>query len=141
MIEIEMPGDIQEFEAKVVGSLTARQTICFGLGGVLGFLTYRLTSGTGLETTLTIIIATLPILCGIYNLYDMPLEKFAIMLFLTYFLPPKNRKYITENMYEECFLIEDIKEKENIERTNILNSRKKKKKNRRSKNEDIIDYK
>ena len=141
MIEIEMPGDITEYEAKVIGSLTARQTICFGLGGILGFISYQLLKNTGIDVTAIILVtAAVPSLCGIYKLYDIPLEKFILMIILTYWLPPTNRKYKTNNMYEECFIKEEITEADD-ERTKILRSRKKKKKNRRSKNEDIIDYK
>ena len=132
MIEIEMPGDIKEFEAKVIGSLTLRQTICFGIAGALGFLSMQFLH----NTYTTILVALVPVLCGITKPYGMGFEKFAFMIFLTYLLPPTNRKYVIKNEYEDCLI-----ENEDEERQKILRSRKKKKQNKKSKNPEIMDFK
>lgn len=133
MIEIEMPGDIKEFEAKVIGSLTLRQTICFGIAGVLGFISMQFLN----NVFTTIIIAIIPVLCGVWKPYEMGLEKFALMLLLTYWLPPTNRKYIISNEYSECI----NKTNEDEEKQKILRSRKKKQQNRKSQNVEIMDFK
>ena len=137
MIEIEMPGDIKEYEPKIIGGLTLRQTICFGTGLLTAIVFYNIIPNSQIKLYAASISAIIPVLCAIYKPYDMPLEQFVILLLKTYILPPKNRKYIINNEYEEC--IEEETEEQKKER--ILRSRKKKKQNQKSKNEDILAFK
>ena len=137
MIEIEMPGDIFEFEPKLIGNFTVRQCACFSIGAVGAFIPYNLLNGSDLSILIILFTAGLPILCGIKKFNNMPAEKFLLMYIKTILLPPKIRKYKTNNLFDEC-----IEEKKSDEyKKFILESRKKRKRNQRSKNEDIMEFK
>lgn len=137
MIEIEIPGDISDFKPKVIGGLTARQCIFYPIAALGAFVSYKFFGTTLLGILLMIVLCVFPALCGFMEPYGMPLEKFLIMVLFTYYLPPTKRKYVTKNMYEECIPKETSEEK----KQRILKTRKKKEKNQKSKNPDIMVFK
>lgn len=106
MIEIEIFRDIKDQKAKLVGSFTARQLVCFAGLAVSCVLTYRGAAAVfGRGNSLNMffpVIAVVPFaLLGWVAPYGQPFEKFALVVLKTYILPPVNRVYTGRNIYEE----------------------------------------
>ena len=104
MIEIEIPKDINKYKAKLVGPFTTRQTICFVLACILAvptFLFLRDKVPTDLASIVTIVICIPFILVGWVEPYGMSFEKFAQAAFVSNFISPSKRKYVTMNQYEK----------------------------------------
>lgn len=109
MIEIEIPKDIKEYEPKFLGPFTLRQLI--GVAGsalvmVVGYNVLKGVFDNGLKVIIPLLFAMIPFLIGYYKPYGLPFEKYFIVLLNTSIIPPKVRKYKTENLFEK----EDIKE-------------------------------
>ena len=137
MIEIEMPGDLKEFKPKIIAGLTLRQCVLYPIAAIGLYLVYNNFGASVLGIFLMIIVGIPPILCASFEPYGVPMEKFFLMLLTTYYLPPRIRKYKINNMYDECIVQETDEEK----RQRILKSRKKKAKNQKSKNPEIMAFK
>lgn len=104
MIEIEIPKDINKYEAKLVGPFTTRQTICFVLACVCGIPTFLFLKDkvpTDVASIVTMIIFIPFVLVGWVKPYGMTFEKFAQTAFISNFVAPAKRKYVTMNQYEQ----------------------------------------
>lgn len=103
MIEIEIPKDIRKYEAKLVGPLTTRQTICSIIMAVTAIITFKVLGEMPKDVKFFVLmIVVLPsILIGFVKPYGMPFEKFAQTAFVSNFLSPKYRKYVTNNFYSD----------------------------------------
>ena len=106
MIEIEIPKDINKYEAKLVGPFTTRQTACFVCACALGiptFLFLRDKVPTDLASILTMIVFLPFVLIGWVQPYGMKFEQFARTAFISNFIAPAKRKYVTMNQFELLF--------------------------------------
>ena len=133
-INIVIPKDITKYEAKLIGPLTTRQTVCAVPACVLGIFAFMVlskyaTRDTAIFASMIIIVPL--ILLGWYKPYGIPLEKFIKTIFVTMVMAPKNRKYKTYNMF---FIPSEDK-------TKTIQNKKKKKQEYISKNPENISYK
>lgn len=127
MIEVEIPNDICKYETKFIGPFTTRQTICVAAALVTVFPAYLFLSQYFIQKVALILcmVASTPfILCGFVKPYDMPFEKYAVIIFNTLFRYPAKRKYMTVNLFEALFDEDDgnksekVPDKKNKEKTN-----------------------
>ena len=104
MIEIEIPKDINQYEAKLVAGLTTRQTAFLAIACAVGIPLYSALSNAGVVQDVRIlimIVTVLPFLAmGWVKPYGMAFEKFAQTAFVSHVLAPPKRKYITMNYFE-----------------------------------------
>ncbi len=121
MIEIEIPKDMNKYEAKLFGPFTTRQTICFVLACICGiptFLFLRDKVVTDVASIITMLVFIPFILVGWIKPYGMNFEDFARTAFISNFLAPAKRKYVTINQFELLmnpdFTYEDAKKIMNV---------------------------
>ena len=113
MIQVEIPKDVRQYETKLLGPLTLRQSLWGGLGVGLCLLFYNkvgkpLQLSSDMLFLACAIIAFIPILFGFAKPYGMPFEKFAKVAFWS-LIAPSHRVYKTKNIYDP--------EQKNIEKT------------------------
>lgn len=105
MIEIDIPKDIREYDSKLVGPFTTRQTICLVAGGAVAFAVYSLIKNIELPSDAQLIITgifIIPfILFGWFKPYGMALEQFLKVALISNFIAPAKRIYEVNNMYIE----------------------------------------
>lgn len=103
MIEIEIPKDIRQYEAKLIASFTTRQTICGSIAAIIGVGTFFLFDFIPQDIRIFIVLVLVSplLLCGWIKPYGMHFEKFIQSTIVTNVLAPTNRKYITKNMYDD----------------------------------------
>lgn len=126
MIEIEIPKDIKEYEPKFIGPFTLRKFL--GVVGsvlvmVIGYNVLKGVFDNGLKVLIPLVLATIPFLFGYYKPYGLPFEKYAIAQLNTNIIPPKVRKYKTENLFEK--LEKDIEKEEMAKQKSTKNNNKK----------------
>lgn len=103
MIDIRIPKEIRQYEAKFVGPFTMRQTICIGIGLPICILLYN-----GLHPFVSrdlmgfclLLPAAAIFLFGWVKPYGMKFEQFFFSAAINNFIAPRRRKYITVNRYE-----------------------------------------
>lgn len=104
MIEIQIPKDINKYEAKLVGPFTTRQTACFVVACAIGIPTFtgltKLGWGQDLAIMVMLIFVMPCLLVGWVKPYGMNFEKFVQTAFISNILAPQKRKYATFNIYE-----------------------------------------
>ncbi len=142
MIEIKIPKDIREYDAKLIGPFSLRQTICIAIAAVLAIVSYS-TIGRLLpqdfKILLCLVISLPALLCGWYKPYGLPFEKYAQIVLITSILAPKHRKYQTENAFEQ--MTADEKKEKQLKRKDIIKKNKQyRKTNNKNKNAEFIDY-
>ena len=80
MIEIEIPKDINKYEAKLIGPFTTRQTACFVIACALGIPAFTSLKHYGVPQDMCMLITILiflpAILVGWVKPYGMKFEKF-----------------------------------------------------------------
>ena len=131
MIEVEIPKDIRQYEAKLIGPFTLRQTIFFVAGCAFAIPTFNIVyhiSTMDVAAFMCMIVATPFLAFGWVKVYGMPLEKFIKTAFISNVLSPKHRKYKTENTFD-IFFGDDFKSKQ-----------KRVKKNPKTKNKELQSY-
>ena len=100
---IEMPKNILDYKAKVVGDFTMRQAI-FGILGAVWVLWVMFMSpieAASLKNGLSVLLG-LPLFCfGFVRPYDMPLEQILIIMLYDNLILPPVRYYKTEFGVEE----------------------------------------
>lgn len=102
MLEIEMSKDIKNFEPKIVGPFTLRQIACIGIScayGIPFYILFDVEIVTRVMVTLAIMAPV--ILCGWLTIYNVHLEKFAKIIFVSKFVKPSKRKYKTVTKYND----------------------------------------
>ncbi len=105
MIDIRIPKEIRQYEAKFVGPFTMRQTICVGVGLTVCILIYNVLKpfiSRDLMMFFLLLPAAAIFLFGWVKPYGMRFEQFFISAFINNFIAPKKRKYITINQHEAC---------------------------------------
>ena len=103
MIEIEVPKDINKYEAKLISSFTTRQTACLAGGLLLAVPTFMFLKERMPTDVVSIIVCIIlaPFICfGWIKPYGMKFEQFLRSAFISNVLSPKVRKYVTINQYE-----------------------------------------
>lgn len=99
-IEMEIPKDIRKYKKKLVGPLTARQTLfsipAIVFGGLV-FYAFKDVFQGDVHIFLTILTALPFLMLGWIEVYGMPLERFIKTAFVSTILSPANRKYVTKN--------------------------------------------
>lgn len=101
-LEVKIPKEITQYEAKLVGPFTARQTVWGLLGVVAGWGAYTLINTfVSQDMALTMcLFAALPfLLIGFVKLYEMPFEKFVVGYVKTHMLSPLKRKTAIRNQF------------------------------------------
>lgn len=99
---VQIPKDLNKVKDKFIMGLTKRQTICFGIGLVLGGLVYYSTYktlGTSTSGIFLFIIASPFIMTGLYEKNGFTLDKIVLNYIRFRFLYPQIRTYKTENFY------------------------------------------
>jgi len=147
LIEIEIPKDIRQFEAKLIGPFNTRQLICFVAGAAIAIPTYlAIKDMAPTDICLFASICTfLPFaLCGWIKIYGMPFEKFFMSFLYSAILAPGKRKYKTKNLFdlpgnkfEEPEISENIPQKEKTKKQKV---KKKKQKFKQSKDKELKAY-
>lgn len=101
MIQIEIPKDIRKYEAKLVGPLSTRQTVCVILASAIAVPIYFALDflPSDFKYFFVAIFAVPILLCGWVKPYGMHLEEFIQVAFVSNILSPKCRIYKTENPY------------------------------------------
>lgn len=102
-IDIRIPKEIRRYEAKFVGPLTMRQTICVGIGlpvciGLYNILKYAVPRD--LMLIVLLLPAAVTFLFGWVKPYGMKFEQFFFTAFINNVLAPKKRKYVIVNHHE-----------------------------------------
>ena len=104
MIEVKIPQEINQYDAKLVGPFTMRQALCGGIAALLSYGIYNGMKGTVSEETvigLIMLVSTPFALLGWVKPYGMRFEKFFIgILFNTLISSPK-RYYQPKDMITE----------------------------------------
>lgn len=134
MIEVEIPNDIKEFEPKLIGPFTKRLLLCavaIAATSVIGYFILDKFTDSGLRIVIPLIFDVPWALIAAYKPYGMKFEKYFVSQLYTTIIPPKHRRYKTENLYEkfENEIIAEEKAKENASNSkNLLKSKGGKKK-------------
>lgn len=104
MIEIRINKDVGSYEAKFIGPLTMRQTICVCIAAPIAYFLYRTLSPLfpDLAGFFVAIPAGIAWLFGWTKPYGMRCEKFIQSIFVNMFLAPSHRKYKTVNAHEKA---------------------------------------
>ncbi len=119
MIEIEIPKDVRDFEAKLIGPFTARQLFC-AIGLALGcYGSYKMAVnlfGEGASVNMLFpIVGAIPFAAvGWFKPYGMHFEKFARSVFVSMFLSPTKRLYKIDNTFDRFDKIIDAEEKAKV---------------------------
>lgn len=99
MIEIRINKDVGSYEPKIVGPLTARQSVCVASAAPVCIGIYQALSpvlGVDVAGVLVAIPAALAWLFGWYKPYGMKTEQFIRSVFVNMVLAPTTREYRTE---------------------------------------------
>ncbi|MCH5209458.1 MAG: PrgI family protein [Oscillospiraceae bacterium] len=103
MIDIRIPKEIRQYEAKFVGPFTMRQTICVGVGLPICILLYNILRplvSRDLMGFCLLLPAAAIFLFGWVKPYGMKFEQFFFSAVMNNFIAPRRRKYITINRHE-----------------------------------------
>lgn len=137
---IHCPRDLKKINKKWFWKFTKRQTICFGLGLFLGFISYITTYkhiGTTFAVVLLMAVAAPFIICGLYNKQGLHLED--VVRNRIDFMQSKNDLiYKSSNFYVSLLQQAEIfKIKNQLKRAGESIPKKKIKKERKIKNDEI----
>ncbi len=101
---VPIPKDIESIKQKFILGLTKRQTICFGIGLVLGLAAFfgikALIGGTTIAMMVLCIIAAPFIIAGIWEKNGIHFEEYVKNV-ITFLRKPKIRTFQAENAYLE----------------------------------------
>lgn len=103
MIKIPVPKEIRQYETKLVGPFTARQTVCLVIGALLsGGLALLLKYGFNMAVTWEYFIPII-VICMAFTAkpYGQKFEDYALDFIIDNFISPPKRKYATENYYQK----------------------------------------
>lgn len=135
MIQIRIPKQLGEYEAKFIGPFTMRQSVCLLFALPVCVFLYNSLSSVIPQDLLfffMFIPAGIAYLFGWFRPYGMKFEVFLRSVFISSFVAPSKRKYCTENYYK--LIADKIREEEiEMELANQKGKKQKKKKYRRSK--------
>ena len=123
-LEIKIPKEITKYEAKLIGPLTTRQTVCLIPGFGAAILAKMLCDQLAPSITgMAMILVFIPFgLLGFVKVYEMPFEQFAVGWFKTRFLAPSKRKTIVKNQFaiiDKEMEIKDTKKKAKYKKSKL----------------------
>ena len=101
MIEIKIPQEINKYEAKLVGPLTTRNTVCLIGMAVVCIATFNILKSivpADYLYVLCIILAAPFGLCGWYKPYGMHFEKFFIAVLFNTVISSSRRIFKSNNV-------------------------------------------
>lgn len=101
MIEIKIPQEINKYEAKLVGPLTTRQTICLIGMAVICIATFNILKPLVPADYLYMICLFLAVpfaLCGWYKPYGMHFEKFFMAVLFNTIISSTRRIFKSNNV-------------------------------------------
>lgn len=127
MIEVKIPKEINQYEAKAAGPFTLRQLFCLIVCLPIGIGIYVLSKpyvGESVAGFLVFIPGGAAYLFGWYKPYGMRFEKYMQTVFIGTFLAPSRRVYKTENYY--AGLLKEIQKAEAAEIASQMDSNDKK---------------
>lgn len=113
MIEREVLKDIDTYKPKFIGPLTLRNFVCIAIAAAIAipvFLILNIWFITPFCVLISSMCAAPALLCGFYQPYNEPLEKFFISFITQIAIAPKNRKYEIRSVDDE-FKNEDLNPK------------------------------
>lgn len=103
MIEIRITKEISDYEPKLFGPLTLRQSVCVAAGAPFCYLIVRYL-GPILTTEVAMFFCFIPAgiayAFGWARPYGMKMEQFLRSVFVNRFLAPTRRKYKCKNVHE-----------------------------------------
>jgi len=117
MIEIRIPKEIREYQEKIMLGMTLKQVISIGVAGVVTIpLYFAINPIFGMDiTSFILLIVSAPIVAwGFVKVGGMDASAFVKMFIINTFFMPANRKYETENFFEEVADIINDREYEEI---------------------------
>lgn len=123
MDDILVPKDFKDYEPKLIGSFTIRQTVLI----VPGFILLIFLKGLLLDSVFifaAIVIFSIIWALGWTKPYNMKFEEFVATSFMKMFMSPQKRIYKTDSLHRAVI---EKKEKKN---RRGLNEKSKRKKNR-----------
>lgn len=102
MIEIKINKDVGSYDPKVAGTpFTLRQLVCIALAAGCSYGIYSLAALLPIPKDaigfLCIIPAIVAVAFGWFKPSGIKLERYLQTIFVSFFLAPAQRKYITEN--------------------------------------------
>lgn len=104
MIIMPVPKDVRDIKPKFIGPLTKRQFYAAVPSAIIAVLVFS-TVGRALPRDFTIaLIAILDapiILCGIMDVYGMPIYIYLRDVMIAKIFAPSNRPYATQNTFEK----------------------------------------
>lgn len=109
MIEVQIPKDIEQYQATLVGPFTTRQVICIAVAAVCEFIYYTIIQATGAalatDTLIGIgsVIAIPFLLFAIWKPYGMKPETYIWYFLIPYLIGNKDRPYAIENTFSLLF--------------------------------------
>ena len=137
---IHCPRDLKKINKKWFWKFTKRQTICFGLGLFLGFISYITTYkliGTTFAVVLLMSVAAPFIICGLYNKQGLHLED-VVRNRIDFMRSKNDLIYKSSNFYVSLLQQAEIfKIKNQLKRAGESIPKKKIKKERKIKNDEI----
>lgn len=102
MLEVPITKEITEFEPKLIGPFTTRQSVCLFFAVPVGYFIIRYLQpilGWDLAAVMLFFPAGICYLIGWCKPYGMRMERFLKDVFVNRFLAPTNRKYKTQNTH------------------------------------------
>lgn len=103
MIIMPVPADVRHIKAKFIGPFSKRQTLAIVPAALLGIFLFMLIRDIFPLDICAIIIGIIDIpilLCGFVDIYGMPFGVYAKEIVINKLLVPKQRPYVTRNIYE-----------------------------------------
>ena len=100
MVEREILQDINGYEPKLIGPVTARQFLCSAAAAfecIPSFFSLNKIFITQAAITIAGALGTPLLACGFYKPYGLPFEKFFISYLKMNWIAPTMRKYKTNN--------------------------------------------
>lgn len=104
MVEREVLKDINSYKAKFIGPLTLRNFVCIAIAAAIAIPVYLILNIWFVPTfcmLVSAIFAAPALMCGFYQPYGEPLEKFVVTFIKQSVIAPTNRPYEVENSFEE----------------------------------------
>ena len=139
MVEREILQDINGYEPKLIGPVTARQLLCSAAAAFIcipSFFSLNEIFITQAAITIAGALGTPLLACGFYKPYGLPFEKFFIQYFKMNWMAPAMRKYKTNNSNMN-YIRELTRAEMKLSETNEKKEFKKTKKARKKELKDI----
>lgn len=130
MIEVQVPKNIDDYEAALIGPLTGRQAVCFGAAAAIEFVYFSavnsLNFGISLDSQIALgVILALPLLMlAIWKPFGMRAEVYVLYFVLPSLIGNKDRIYETEITYD--IMLAQMEEQETTEKPVQKNKKVKK---------------